>query len=117
MNILIVDDDASFRTAMQRYLESRGHDVVLASDGIDAETLVRQTDPALIISDIRMRRCDGIELVKRLRARGNGVPIALMSGVEGMLDQGVELEGIIGRLEKPFELSEIEGLISQVMRA
>lgn len=111
MHILIADDDASFRLALSRYLEAREHEVTLAIDGREAERLIKETQPDLVLCDVRMPGFDGVELVRRMRADGIQIPVALMSGVKGLLDGIEEGEGVVAKLEKPFELETVEGLL------
>ena len=77
--ILVVDDQPRARDLLGAELEDAGFDVLTAEDG-DAgwETFCRQ-DPAVVITDMSMPRCDGIELLRRIRSRSD-VPVIVFSG-------------------------------------
>jgi diguanylate cyclase (GGDEF)-like protein/PAS domain S-box-containing protein len=65
--ILVVDDNATNRSLLTTLLESQGHQVFAAADGLEALALARERLPALIISDILMPTMDGYGLVRQLR--------------------------------------------------
>lgn len=67
--ILVVDDDSSLRRVMKMQLEEAGYAVSLASDGAEAYDLVRELDPALVITDLRMPT-SGLDLLQRLSDDG-----------------------------------------------
>ena len=81
MHILIVDDDVLWRQVLVRLLRSVGiRTVSQAEDGQAALALLEGVHPNLIITDFHMPRLDGIGLVRSLRARGDGVPVIMLSG-------------------------------------
>ncbi|MCH2185015.1 response regulator, partial [Myxococcota bacterium] len=66
--VLVVDDQPRARDLLGAELEDAGFDVLTAEDGDDGwETFCRQ-DPAVVITDMSMPRCDGIELLRRIRS-------------------------------------------------
>ena len=67
MKILIADDDADARIYLETVLETQGHEVFVADDGINALVLVRQELPDLVISDGLMPRMDGFELLENFQ--------------------------------------------------
>jgi diguanylate cyclase (GGDEF)-like protein len=82
--ILIVDDDADIRDALEALLEDHGYTVDTAADGAEAEAKVEQHPPALVISDVRMPGVDGFQLIERLRQRADSadIPIILLSALQ-----------------------------------
>ena len=66
-SILIVEDRPADRKFLTKLLESDGHEVIGATDGDEALSLVSKARPDLVISDILMPTVDGFELVRRLR--------------------------------------------------
>lgn len=105
--ILIADDEPILRELLVDVLTDAGYRVAEAPDGEAALELVDGETPDLILSDVMMPRMDGVELVRRLRERGVGVPVILVT-VGAMV---VELPGV-RFLPKPFDpdhlLDEIE---------
>ena len=65
--ILVVDDDASLRRVMKMQLEEAGYDVALAAGGEDALLVFAERNPKLVITDLKMPGCDGMELLRRIR--------------------------------------------------
>jgi CheY-like chemotaxis protein len=78
--ILIVDDSDAQLEFMAAVLRAGGHDVALASDGLEALKRFEQFRPDLVITDIYMPECDGVELVLQLRRRKSSVPVIAISG-------------------------------------
>ena len=75
--VLVVDDHDEIIYAVRRVLESHGLDVLAASNGRDALSVVDQADVAIL--DIRLEEESGIDLLERLRAEGNGIPVIILS--------------------------------------
>jgi CheY-like chemotaxis protein len=63
--ILVVDDDSSLRRVMKMQLEEAGYEVTIASDGNQAYTMLKDLQPTLIITDVRMPT-SGLELLGRI---------------------------------------------------
>jgi CheY-like chemotaxis protein len=66
MRILIVDDEAPIRDSLQEILESEGFEVELAGDGLQALQILTDSEFDLVLSDIKMPRMDGMELLTHL---------------------------------------------------
>lgn len=67
--VLLVDDDAGVRYTLREILESAGLEVEEAADGADALARLEESAFQLVITDLRMPRIDGLELLKRARNR------------------------------------------------
>ena len=81
MKILVVDDDSLAAEMTGAVLESAGHAVVISENGIEAmEMLEADSGIALVVSDLNMPLCSGIELFETLRGQGNKVPFILLTG-------------------------------------
>lgn len=70
MRILLADDEPLARLVLRRTLERMGHEVRLATDGQEALDALKQGPIAVLISDWSMPRLNGLELCRRVRARG-----------------------------------------------
>ena len=75
--ILAVDDSPTQVMGMQILLQKAGYEVVTAANGMEAMTLVGQTRPTLVVTDLQMPELDGLELVDALRTDYPGLPIIL----------------------------------------
>ncbi len=62
MDILLVDDDSSYRTILHDTLKARGYALYTANDGLEAAEVLKSEEIDLIISDIKMPRLDGLRL-------------------------------------------------------
>jgi UDP-3-O-acyl N-acetylglucosamine deacetylase len=113
--ILVVDDEEQIRTTLRGVLADEGFEVLEASNGRAALELLESVAPRLAIVDIWMPEVDGIELVRRMRARAPAVPIIVISG-HGTIETAVRVIrlGAFDFLEKPFPL---EALLHVVGRA
>ncbi len=78
--ILVVDDEETVRTLLQRYLQRQGFEVLAAQDGLQALELFRDNPCDLILSDVRMPGLDGISLLKAVKEINRRVPVVLISG-------------------------------------
>lgn len=78
--LLIVDDEPAIRELVSDILMSRGYDTLTAKDGVDALSQLVEPLPDLVISDLRMPRMSGVELLAVVRQRFPHVPVIAMSG-------------------------------------
>ena len=78
--ILMVDDDAAFRTAVKRALSGAGHRVEEAADGRQALKALKAAQPDVVITDIIMPDSDGIELIAAVKKAHPGVRVLAISG-------------------------------------
>lgn len=108
--ILVVDDDPVTSMILSRMLKGAGHEVRVASDGLDAIRKLEEDRVDLLITDLSMPKMSGRELSDHLRAdpRFDGLPIFLMTGVVDpeklhWIDEAVDIELI----EKPVDLSDL----------
>ncbi|MGC3965352.1 MAG: sigma-54 dependent transcriptional regulator [Rhodocyclaceae bacterium] len=104
LNILVVDDDAALRDAIDLILGSAGHRVTLAASGPEALQALDGAHFNLVISDLRMDPMDGLELLGQIRARHRHLPVLLMTAF-GDVDKAVAAMrgGACEFLMKPFE--------------
>src|SRR5690348_16504307 len=99
------------------YLERAGFAVISAADGEEAQRLIRERDPRLVVLDVMLPRLDGIELTRALRERHHPVPVLMMSA-RGAVDD--RLEGLsVGAddyLPKPFSPAEMVERVRAILR-
>ncbi len=109
--ILVIDDEAPIRKLLARILERAGFTVVLAEDGLDAFEKVRSdAGLRLIVSDLRMPRCGGLEFVKRVISEfKRDFDFILLTGDGDKSDAVTALRlGVREFLDKPIERAELE---------
>lgn len=115
--VLIVDDDASIRIALDRALRLEGLGVVLASGGEEALEAVEREAPAVMVLDITMPDIDGRVVAARLRARGDEIPICVLSARDEVEERVAGLEaGADDYLVKPFAVAELVARVRALLR-
>ena len=117
MMVLVVDDERSVRDALSRALRSEGYDVQLAASGGDALGLLSEASPDVIVLDIGMPGLDGLETCRLIRAKGDGVPILMLTARSGVSDRVDGLDaGADDYLVKPFALEELLARLRALLR-
>ena len=104
MRLLVVEDEARLARALQRGLTADGFTVDVVGDGMSglARALDGQYDAVLL--DVMLPGLSGYEVVKRLRAEDNWVPVMMVSAKDGPYDQADGLDyGADDYLTKPFD--------------
>ena len=114
--ILIADDDPHIRQLLAFALAKAGLDTIEAADGEAALAMVDAAAPDLIVLDINMPRMDGIEVCRRLRAKGD-MPILFLSSRDDEIDRvlGIEL-GADDYVTKPFSPREVVARVMAILR-
>lgn len=115
--ILVVDDDAESRDLLSEVLLANGYPHVEAvADGLAArEALVRDGDCPIIIADLHMPNESGLDLLRHLKKQKGKHEIVLMSSFFSSRERKLAQDlGAYALLDKPFRLSELLELVSQL---
>jgi two-component system, NtrC family, response regulator HydG len=130
--ILVVDDEAGTRSAMQKLLEADGYLVDTAEDGVSALKIAEDQPPDAVITDLQMPIMDGMELLKKLRALDSDLPVivatsvqelgaaiaAMRAGAEEYLTKPVDFDALSIALERALmrreQKTETENLRRQI---
>ena len=98
-HVLVVDDDPEARTILGRWLKEEKAEVVAASSGAEALTLIAQSPPDLVLLDLMMPGMSGFEMVARLRAQSEGahIPIMIVSAKDLTTEDILTLNGNVQR--------------------
>lgn len=109
VHVLVVDDDGSNRTGMQRVLERQGYQVIVAADGFEALRLLEDTHIAvdLLVTDVQMPGMQGDALVSRIRTSWPDLPVLFVSGEPDYASLPSESGGRSRFLLKPFGPEEL----------
>ena len=113
MHILVVDDDEDIREILGLVLESEGHEVETAIDGVDAlERLRLGSKPSLVLLDLMMPRLDGEAVMRALKGepRLAEIPVVIMSGHQNARQKATEL-GVAAWLAKPIEIEQLQAAV------
>lgn len=102
--ILVVDDDEGVRDAIKLTLEYEGYSCLFARSGQEGLDRVAADSPDLVLLDVKMPGMDGLEVLRRMRERGDTAPVIVISG-HGTISTAVEAttQGAFTFLEKGFE--------------
>jgi len=115
--ILVVDDDSSSRTALEELLTDEGYEVELAQDGFKALAKLGEVSPDLIITDQKMPNMDGLELLRQLTSRDDGIPVIMVTAF-GAVKSAVEAlrAGAYDYLTKPVNFDELLAVVERALR-
>ena len=115
--ILVVDDDDTLLKFFKIHLNKFFSRVIVVKNAKDAIATLKEKEIDLVISDIRMPRMDGIQLMKKVRAFDPTIPVYLVSGALLTDDQVKAMDGEAdGFLKKPFTIDELHGFIDDGMK-
>jgi two-component system response regulator AtoC len=114
--ILVVDDEEKMRRVLAMALQPLGYEVAVAGDG---EQALAQFDCApfdLVLTDLKMPRCDGIGLLRGLRERGEEVPVIVLTA-HGSVESAVEAMklGAVDYMLRPFEMETVELAVTRAL--
>lgn len=117
MHVLLVEDDLVLADGISRILSGQGMAVDVVQNGLDADRVLQMRAVAVVVLDIGLPGIDGFEVVRRLRARGDSVPVLLLTARDDVQDRvrGLEL-GADDYLVKPFAAPELVARLKALVR-
>lgn len=117
MRILLVEDDKTLVTFVQKAMKEDGHACDVATDGDVASHLATSEDYDLIVLDIMLPKKDGIDVLKGLRGAGRMTPVLVLSA-RGLVDDKVRglNAGADDYMSKPFSIEELRARIGALLR-
>lgn len=117
MRLLLVEDDGTLATTLQRALREEGYAVDWLADGETADEVLATQEYDLVILDVSLPGLDGLGVLKHLRERGSKTPILVLTARNRLDDRvsGLDL-GADDYMTKPFELAELEARIRALIR-
>ena len=113
--ILIIEDEYETRLALRTILESAGHQVTEATNGVEGAQLYTRENPDLVITDIMMPEQDGVETLLALRAENPAVRVIVVTGEEKEFLHIVEDFGAWATLTKPFDRTTLLNTVLQAL--
>jgi DNA-binding response OmpR family regulator len=115
--VMVVDDDVTVREVVVTYLRASGYDVGEAADGETALDELRADRADLVVLDLMLPGMDGLEVCRRLRAKGDDVPVIMLTALGSETDRVVGLErGADDYVTKPFSPRELVLRVESVLR-
>ena len=115
--ILLVDDEQPIQTLLSFPLQRDGYEVVQAADGPEALARFDEQIFDLVVLDVMLPRMDGLEVCRRLRAKGETVPIIMLTAKSEEIDKVLGLElGADDYITKPFSMREFRSRVKAALR-
>jgi DNA-binding response OmpR family regulator len=115
--ILIVEDEPSMSQGLRDNLEFEGYEVDLADNGAAGLKLILSNTYDLVVMDVMMPEMSGLDVCKKIREVGIGVPVILLTAKSEEIDKVLGLEfGADDYITKPFSLRELLARIKAVLR-
>lgn len=117
IHILVVDDEPFATKLVADHLDRLGYRVTTAGDGEDGYEKFLADPPDLVITDLRMPRCDGAEMIRRMQAHVPDLPVIVVTGHLGHLESAAaDLQGHTSAiLKKPISLAELTGKVRSLV--
>jgi two-component system response regulator PilR (NtrC family) len=114
--ILVSDDELSMRQFLEILLKKEGHQVVCAGDGQEAWARFQAEPFDLVISDIKMPKMDGLELLRKVKERRPALAVIMVTAYASPEDAIAAMKaGAYDYLTKPFKLEEIKSVIHNAL--
>jgi DNA-binding NtrC family response regulator len=110
--VLIVEDEENERSGLAEHLSSWGYQTETACDGVEGLQKVSEWSPAIVVTDLKMPRMDGMELLKRLAADTQAMAVIVVTA-QGTIDSAVEAMriGAYNYITKPIDLNRLRTLL------
>ena len=115
--VLLIEDDVDLATLTAAYLSKQNLDVAIEHHGDNALARINELNPQLIVLDVMLPGMDGIEICRRLRQRGDDVPIIMLTARDEDIDEVLGLEmGADDYLAKPVQPRVLLAHIKAILR-
>jgi two-component system OmpR family response regulator len=117
IRVLVVDDEASLTDLLQMALRYEGWEIKTAADGSTAIATARDFRPDAVVLDIMLPDIDGLQVLQRMRADGNDVPVLFLTAKDSLDDRIAGLTaGGDDYVTKPFSLEEVVARLRGLIR-
>ncbi|WP_437950648.1 sigma-54 dependent transcriptional regulator [Sorangium sp. So ce296] len=128
--VLVVDDEASARSGLEKLLRQEGYAVDAAADGAAALEIAAERPPDVVVTDLKMPRMDGVTLLGKLREQDPALPVivvtafgdvssavqAMRAGAEDYLTKPVDFDALLVSLERALERSALRAEAENLRR-
>lgn len=115
--VLFVDDDSDILQAYRRSLYKAPWKILTATDGEEALKLLHQEPVDAVVTDVKMPKMHGLDLVSKIRVEFEKMPIIICSGYHGLKgDYTLEMNNIYDFIEKPVSPIRLQNLLREVLR-
>jgi two-component system chemotaxis response regulator CheY len=117
--VLLIDDDDAIRRLLRTALEEAGYSVREAANGIEGLRMFREAHADLVITDIYMPGCDGLEVIQTFLRIKPGTKVLAITGRSETANflKVARMLGAAGVLKKPFAIEELLQIIARLLQA
>ena len=114
--ILIIDDEKDIQNILREVLTDEGYIVEVADNGLEGFSKTKRFGPDLVLLDIKMPVKDGFEFLASMNDKLKPVPVIVITGIatKDEIDRALKA-GVKRCVKKPFSISEILGLIKEIL--
>src|SRR5688572_11615747 len=114
--ILVVDDEPNLRRVLSAQLVRDGYDVHTAEDGEEGLSMLREHHIDMVITDLKMPKVDGMELLRRALKLDPDMPVVIITA-HGTVDNAVEAlkTGAFDYITKPFDQAEVRTIVKKAL--
>jgi len=114
--VLLCDDNEDMLELTKLVLSSSGYQLVAVGDGTEAVRICLETQPDLVLMDIRMPNMDGFTAIRTLRSEGYDKPIVILTGSEKQEDRAeAEKAGCNAYVLKTMDMNEVVEVLDQYL--
>ena len=117
--ITVIDDEEQIRQVLDKKLSQLGYNIIPFEEAEDLVSLLKkeETNIDLVITDIKLKRMDGIELLRQVKAMNDTIPVLLITG-QGDIEDAIQAlrYGASDFIRKPFDLNEITSSVNSILR-
>jgi DNA-binding NtrC family response regulator len=116
--ILIIDDDESFGASLEIFLSEFNYKILRETDGLKGIRRLEEEHPDLIITDLKMPGCDGIEVLRRSRELDENLPVVLITAYDDIETTIRAMQmGAYDYIEKSLELERIKAIVKRALES
>ena len=115
--VLVVDDEPNLRKILAAQLSRDGYDVLVAEDGEQGLSLLRENHIDLVVTDLKMPKVDGMTLLREAVKENPDLPVVMITA-HGTVDTAVEALklGAFDYLTKPFDKDEVRQIVAKALK-
>ncbi len=114
--ILIVDDELNMQLVLKAMLQKEGYEILTASDGLEALKILKANPVAVVVTDLKMPRLDGMGLLEKIQDIYPAIPVIMITA-HGTVSTAVEAikKGALDYIMKPFEQDDLKNIIHKAV--
>lgn len=114
-SVLIVDDESDIRELLREKFEKEKCVVYEAANGHEALAIAENKKIDIVLSDIRMPKTGGIDLLKKLKERNQDIRVFLMTGIPNATQEQVYSLGAEALITKPHDINIVTDIVRQIL--